>query len=156
MDILEEASSTGLPLTKEAYAIYMSVRKLSFCLTNADVLIRNDHLPLKKSLRHNTMNNKVNNWAVELESYNLKFKYIKGIKNTLTDKLSRLLEKDPDVVLPAEPPGTESDYNFFEELPPVEVGEIIVEGVKCKPNPNTFFKDVYLSLPLKSRSIRSL
>ena len=38
-------------LTKEAYAIYMSIRKLSFYLTNADVLIRSDHLPLKKFLR---------------------------------------------------------------------------------------------------------
>ena len=38
-------------LTKEAYAIYMSVRKLSFYLTNTDVLIRSDHLPLKKFLR---------------------------------------------------------------------------------------------------------
>ena len=53
-------------LTKEAYAIYMSIRKLSFYLTNADVLIRSDHLPLKKFLRQNTMNTKVNNWAVEL------------------------------------------------------------------------------------------
>ena len=43
-------------LTKEAYAIYMSVRKLSFYLTNADVLIKSDHLPLKKFLRQNTMN----------------------------------------------------------------------------------------------------
>ena len=143
-------------LTKEAYAIYMSIRKLSFYLTNADVLIRSDHLPLKKFLRQNTMNTKVNNWAVELESYNLKFEYIKGIKNTLADTLSRLLEIDPDVALPAEPPGTEFGYNFFEELPPVEVGEIIVEGVKLKPNPDTFFKDVDLTLPLKSRSIRSL
>ena len=31
-------------LTKKAYAIYFSVRKLSFYLTNADVLIRSDHL----------------------------------------------------------------------------------------------------------------
>ena len=143
-------------LTKEAYAIYMSVRKLSFYLTNADVLIRSDHLPLKKFLRQNTMNTKVNNWAVELESYNLKFKYIQGIKNTLTDTLSRLLEIDPDAALPAEPPGTEFGYNFFEELPPVEVGEIIVEGVELKPNPDTFFKEVDLTLPLKSRSIRLL
>ena len=45
---------------------------------------------------------------------------------------------------------------FFEELPPVEVGEIIIEGVKLKPNLNTFFKDIDLTLPLKSRSIRSL
>ena len=143
-------------LTKEAYAIYMSVRKLSFYLTNADVLIRSDHLLLKKFLRQNTMNSKVNNWAVELESYNLKFEYIQGIKNTLTDTLSRLLEIDTDVALPAEPQGTEFGYNFFEELPPVEVGEIIVEGVEIKPNPDTFFKEVDLTLPLKSRSIRSL
>ena len=63
-------------LTKEAYAIYLSVRKLRFYLTNADVLIRSDHLPLKKFLKQNTMNSKVNNWAVELETYNLKFEYI--------------------------------------------------------------------------------
>ena len=143
-------------LTKEAYAIYMSVRKLSFCLTNTGVLIKSDHLPLKKFLKQNTMNTKVNNWAVELEAYNLKFEYIKGIKNTLADTLSRLIEIDPDVALPTEPPGTEFGYKFFEELPPIEVSEIIVEGVKIKPDPNTFFKDVDLTLPLKSQSIRSL
>ena len=41
-------------LTKEAYAIYLSVRKLSFYLTSADVLIRSDHLPLKRFLHKNT------------------------------------------------------------------------------------------------------
>ena len=60
------------------------------------------------------------------------------------------------MTLPTEPPGTEFGYNFFEELPTVKVGEIIVEGVKIKPNPNTFFKDVDLILPLKARSIKSL
>ena len=67
-----------------------------------------------------------------------------------------MLEIDPDVALPAEPQGTEFGYNFFEELPPVEVGEIIVEGVKLKPDLDTFFKEVDPTLPLKSRSIRSL
>ena len=57
----------------------MSVRKLSFYLTNTDVLKKSDHLPLKKFLKQNTMNSKVNNWAIELESYNLKFEYIQGI-----------------------------------------------------------------------------
>ena len=66
-------------LMKEAYAIYMSVRKLSFYLTNADVIIRSDHLPLKKFLKQNVMNPKVNNWAVKLKLYNLKFEYIQGI-----------------------------------------------------------------------------
>ena len=44
----------------------------------------------------------------------------------------------------------------MKELPPVKVGETIVEGVKIKPDPNTFFKEVDLTLPLKARSIRSL
>ena len=44
------------------------------------------------------------------------------------------------MTLPTEPPGTEFGYNFFKELPPVKVGEIIVEGVKIKPDPNMFFQ----------------
>ena len=67
-----------------------------------------------------------------------------------------MIEIDPDVTLPTEQPGTEFGYNFFKELPPIKVSEIIVEGVKIKPDPDTFFKEVDLTLPLKSRSIRSL
>ena len=48
-------------LTKEAYAIYMSVQRLSFYITDAEVTIRSDHLPLKKFLNKQTMNSKVNN-----------------------------------------------------------------------------------------------
>ena len=59
-------------LTKEAYAIYMSVKKLAFYLTDADVLLKSDHLPLKKFLQKNTLNNKVNNWAMELEAFNIR------------------------------------------------------------------------------------
>ena len=55
-------------LTKEAYAIYMSVKKLSFYLDSAQITLRSDHFLLKKFLEKNTMNAKVNNWAVELES----------------------------------------------------------------------------------------
>ena len=43
-------------LTKDAFAIYMSVKKLSFYLTDADVLLKSDHLPLKKFLQKNTLN----------------------------------------------------------------------------------------------------
>ena len=35
-------------LTKEAYAIYMSVKKLASFLTDADILLKSDHLLLKK------------------------------------------------------------------------------------------------------------
>ena len=41
-------------LTKEAYAIYMSVKKSTFYLTGHEITpMRSDHLPLKKFLRKN-------------------------------------------------------------------------------------------------------
>ena len=53
-------------LTKEAYAIYMSIKKLAYYLEDADVTLRSDHLLLKKFLAKNTLNSKVNNWAIEI------------------------------------------------------------------------------------------
>ena len=58
-------------LTKEAFAIYISVKKLSFYLTDAQILLRSDHKPLAKFLLKNTLNVKVNNWAMELEAFNI-------------------------------------------------------------------------------------
>ena len=55
-------------LTKEAYAIYMSVKKLRFYIDIAKITVKRDHLPQKKFLEKNNLNSKVNNWAVELES----------------------------------------------------------------------------------------
>ena len=45
-------------LTKEAYAIYMSVKKLSFYIDTAKITVKSDHLPLKKFLEKNTLNSK--------------------------------------------------------------------------------------------------
>ena len=89
-------------LTKEAFAIYMSVKKLSFYLTDADVLLKSDHLPLKKFLQKNTLNNKVNNWAMELEVFNIRFKHVSGKENILADTLSHLVDIDPNARLDPE------------------------------------------------------
>ena len=51
----------GACLTKEAYVIYMSIKKLTYYLEDADITLRSDHLPLKKFLAKNTLNSKVNN-----------------------------------------------------------------------------------------------
>ena len=91
-------------LTKEAYAIYMSVKKLAFYLTDADVLLKSDHLPLKKFLQKNTLNNKVNNWAMELEAFNIRFEHVSGKANILADTLSHLIHLDPDARLDPETP----------------------------------------------------
>ena len=102
-------------LTKEAYAIYMVARKLDYYLREAETTIRSDHLPLKSFLLKNTKNDKVNNWGVELASkYTLHFEYVKGIKNTLADTMSRLVTLDPDITLVKEPEG----YQFGKQIEP--------------------------------------
>ena len=99
-------------LTKEAYAIYMSIKKLTYYLEDADIVLRSDHLPLKKFLEKNTLNTKVNNWAIEISPYRIKFEYIKGIKNTLADTMSRLITIIPEIG---------STNSFYQSLTPVSV-----------------------------------
>ena len=74
---------------------------------------------MKKFLNKNTLNSKVNNWAVEISPFRITFEYIKGIKNTLTDMMSRLISIDPDTELPPEDQGCEYGYYFFDPLPPI-------------------------------------
>ena len=118
-------------LTKEAYAIYMPVKKLSFYIDTVKITVKSDHLPLKKFLKKNTMNSKVNNWAVKLESQNITFEYIPGIRNTLADTLSRLIEMDDDIKLQPGEEGKEFGYVPFEELLPVTT-QVVEEVIECK------------------------
>ena len=83
----------------------MSVKKLSFYIDTAKVTVKSDHLLLTKFLEKNTLNSKVNNWAVELESQDITFEYIPGIQNNLADTLSRLIEMDENVKLQPEEDG---------------------------------------------------
>ena len=104
-------------LTKEAYAIYMSVKKSTFYLTGHDITLRSDHLPLKKFLRKMTLNNTVNNWSTEIESFNINFIHISGKANVLADTLSRLINTDPDLQQQPELEGHEFRKYCFETLP---------------------------------------
>ena len=112
-------------LTKEAYAIYMSVRRLSFYITDAEVTIRSDHLPLKKFLNKQTMNSKVNNGVVELEQFRLHLEWIPGSRNLLADSLSHLLDVVPNAQKVKEPDDQEFGSYCFEELEPAKVMETI-------------------------------
>ena len=86
--------------------------------------MRSDHLPLKKFLEKNTLNSKVNNWAVEISPFRIQFEYIKGIKNTLADTMSRLIKITPKAQLEKEPEGFEFGYYAFEDLEPIQTSEI--------------------------------
>ena len=111
-------------LTKEAYAIYMSLKKLAYYLEDADITLRSDHLPLKKFLAKNTLNSKVNNWAIEILPFHITFKYIKGVKNTLADTMSRLIDIDLQIQQDSEPEEYEFGYCTFDTLPAMEVSNI--------------------------------
>ena len=115
-------------LTKEAYAIYMSVKKLEYYLVDADVTLCSDHLPLIKLLAKNTLNSKVNNWAVEISPFRIKFEYIKGVKNMLVDTMSCLVNNDPETRQKEEPQGCKFGYYLFHTLPP-----ILVENIQVIP-----------------------
>ena len=122
-------------LIKEAYAIYMSVRRLSFYVTDVEVTIRSDHLPLKKFLNKQTMNSKVNNWAVELEQFRLHLEWIPGTRNLLADSLSRLLHVVPDAQKTKEPDDHEFGSYCFEELEPAKVMEkVSIEVIELTDN----------------------
>ena len=111
-------------LTKEAYAIYMSIKKLTYYLKDADITLRSDHLPLRKFLAKNTLNSKFNNWAIEISPFCITFEYIKGIKNTLADTMSRLIDIDLQVQPESELEGYKFGYYTFDTLPILEVSNV--------------------------------
>ena len=111
-------------LTKEAYAIYMSIKKLAYYLEDADITLRSDHLPIRKFLAKNTLNSKVNNWVFEISPFHINFEYIKGMKNMLADTLSRLIDINLQVQQESEPGGYEFGYYTFDTLPTLEVSNV--------------------------------
>ena len=141
----------------------MAVKKLSFYLDSAHITLQSDHLPLKKFLEKNTLNAKVNNWAVELESQNINFVFIAGVQNVLADTLSRLIEMNEDVKQPEEAPGYEFGYTPFEKLPPAKT-TVVEEIIETKDNEARILiihdepvkKDPPVELPLTDQKMKEL
>ena len=144
-------------LTKEAYAIYMSIKTLTYYLEDAEITLKSDHLPLKRFLQRNNLNTKVNNWAVEISPFKITFEYIKGTKNTLAGTMSRLIVLDPDNQLVDEPEGFEYGYYAFNDIDLIETQIKINEmtnktGVETPVNlPNE-----EITLPIKDNKLIEL
>ena len=86
-----------------------------------------------------------------METFNIKFEHISGIKNMLADTLSRIIKVDPDVQSEREKEGYEFSYSCFEELPPVEVFEVeerIVKDVKLWPDVDIEIPEMECTLPV--------
>ena len=112
----------------------MSIKKLTYYLEDADVTLRSDHLPLKKFLAKNTLNSKVNNWAIEISPFQITFEYIKGIKYTLADTMSQLIDIDPQIQPEPEPEGYEFGYYTFDMLLTLEVTNVEATQKKSTKN----------------------
>ena len=85
----------------------------------------------------NTLNSKVNNWAIEISPFRITFKYIKGNKNTLADTMSRLINMDPQIQPEPEPEpeGYEFGYYMFDPLPTLEVSNVeTTQGLSLETN----------------------
>ena len=108
----------------------MTVRKLTFYITGHKIKVKSDHLSLKKFLEKKTLNAKVNNWAVELEQFKIELDWISGIKNTLMDSLSRLLDMTPKAEPTQEPHGEEFGVACCEELETAKVHEVFTEQIE--------------------------
>ena len=52
-------------ITKECFSIFISIKKYSFYIQNADLLVCSDHKPLLKNLTGHTDNDKCNTWGLE-------------------------------------------------------------------------------------------
>ena len=141
-------------LTTEAYAIYMSIKKLAYYLEDADITLRSDHLPLKKFLTKNTLNSKVNNWAIEISPFCITFEYIKGIKNTLADNMSCLINIDPQIQSEPEPEGHEFGYYTFDPLSALEVQDIQTSSIETTPDDND--DDFLGNLPINNNMLAKL
>ena len=79
---------------------------------------------------------------MELESFNIQFKHIKGQNNVLADTLSYLIDIDPDTQLTPEGNGYEFGYAVFEGLPDIHtfvINEVIAGDKKIKNDPDTHY-----------------
>ena len=133
----------------------MSIKKLAYYLEDANVTLRSDHLPLKKFLAKNTLHSKVNNWAIEISPFQITFEYIKGIKNTLADTMSLLIDIDPQIQSDPEPEGYEFGYYTFDLLPTLEVTNVEVTQKKSLETWGGDVSDEYLWKLLISNDILS-
>ena len=105
------------------------------------------------------LNSKVNKWAIELETFNITFEHISGVKNTLADTLSRIVRVDQDIQSEPEQKVYEFGYSCFEELLPVKVfavEEKVAKDVNLQPHEEIGIPELECTLPVPKRKLHHL
>ena len=75
---------------KEAYAIYKSVKRFAFYITEAKTTVFSDHKPLKNFFEGGMNIAKLDRWSLELQEFDISLEFIQGKLNKITDVISRL------------------------------------------------------------------
>ena len=65
-----------------------------------------------------------------MEQFKIELDWISGVKNSLTESLSRLLDMTPEAEPTQEPPGEEFGVAYFEELETAKVHELFTEQIE--------------------------
>ena len=63
---------------KEAYAIYKSVKRLTFYITGAKTTVFSDHKPLKNFFEGGMKVAKLDRWSLELQEFDISLELIKA------------------------------------------------------------------------------
>ena len=92
---------------------------------------------------------------MEILPFHITFKYIKGIKNTLADTMSRLINIDPQIQQDSEPEGYELGYYTFDILPTLEVSNIETTQ-DASSNDESDPNDNHIELPLDNDTLFEL
>ena len=81
---------------KESASIFKGILRMSFYLTDSEVIIHSDHKPLQKFIYAIMANDRVNDWAFQIHAIcrTITFEFISGKSNVLSDSLSRLSYHD--------------------------------------------------------------
>ena len=111
---------------KESAGIFKGVLRMSFYLTDSDVIIHSDHKPLQKFIYAVTANDRVNDWSFQIHAVckSIRFEYIKGNLNILSDSLSRLRYDD----LYEDPRPEKEGFEF--NKPKIEIDEKLYKPVQ--------------------------
>ena len=90
---------------------------------------------------------------MEISPFKITFEYIKGIKNTIADTMSQLIQIDPDVQLVAKPEWFEYRYYAFDDIDPIKTQTEINEITDKRENENPIQlpnEEIILPIPTKS------
>ena len=90
---LKPAEKNYSTVEKELLAVVDGIKKYYYYLYGDQFTLETDHLPLSSHRSSKNANARLMRWALYLQQFHFKIKYIKGSANIGADLLSRLLER---------------------------------------------------------------